>query len=680
MRMKIQSKGNALCIAMPDGRTVKLTPDNLFVSVGRVKPSYRMSRGSFKIRQKKLSETRLFLSAVRDSGDGAELELSDKGGRAVLCVFVGEDNGILRFGPRVLDGGDYNRLTFRIPATEDESVYGGGETFAEFDLRGKKQRVWVAEHINAGQIARKIIKSSLNIKAVDRKQPYSNYETYYAQPTFVSSKKYFVHCGTTDYAVFDFKKKQFHEISVNDICPIYIGIAQSFEELSEKLSSLLGRQPELPDWAYDGAILGIQGGTQTVYDKLEKAADHDTAVAGVWCQDWEGRRVTAFGKQLQWNWEWDSERYPELDKKIWELKERGVRFLGYINPFLAIEKPLYAYAAKMGYCVKDSEGNDYLVKITTFPAAMVDLTNPEAYEWIKSVIKKNMIDFGLDGWMADFGEYLPADAVCADGESGLTAHNRWPELWARCNREAVEEAGLLGECVFFMRAGAAGSQKYATLVWAGDQCVDWSEDDGLPSVITAALSLGMSGYGLHTCDAGGYTTLFHLKRDRELMLRWLEFACFTPVMRTHEGNRPDSNIQIYSDDEMIRDAARLTRMHTALLPYLRECVRENAEDGMPVMRPLFMAEPECAEAYKRELYSYMLGGDMVVCPVVEQGAFTRSVWLPAGEWVHLWSGETFARGSHTVGAPMGEPPVFYRAESKYAELFREISGKFTLST
>ena len=140
---------------------------------------------------------------------------------------------------------------------------------------------------------------------------------------------------------------------------------------------------------------------------------------------------------------------------------------------------------------------------------------------------------GFKGWMADFGEYLPADAICRNG-SGLENHNKWPMLWAKCNREAVREAGKEGEIVFFMRAGAAGSQNYATLIWAGDQCVDWSEDDGLPSVITAALSLGMSGFGLHTCDAGGYTTLFHLKRDKELLLRWLEFACFTPVMRTHE--------------------------------------------------------------------------------------------------------------------------------------------------
>ena len=79
---------------------------------------------------------------------------------------------------------------------------------------------------------------------------------------------------------------------------------------------------------------------------------------------------------------------------------------------------------------------------------------PEAFEWYKGVIKTNLIGLGFRGWMADFGEYLPADCVCFGG-SGLEMHNKWPMLWAKCNREAVEEAGLLGDCVFFMRAGAA---------------------------------------------------------------------------------------------------------------------------------------------------------------------------------------------------------------------------------
>ena len=223
-----------------------------------------------------------------------------------------------------------------------------------------------------------------------------------------------------------------------------------------------------------------------------------------------------------------------------------------------------------------------------------------------------------------------------------------------------------------MRAGAAGSQKYSTLLWAGDQCVDWSEDDGLPSVITSALTAGMSGFGLHTCDAGGYTTLFGLHRDEELLLRWLEFTCFSPVMRTHEGNRPDDNIQLYSSREIINRAARLSHIHTALLPYLKVCVEENAEQGIPVMRPLFYDAPHCERAYDRELYSYLLGDELLAAPVVAPGETQRSLWLPEGEWVHLWSGREYSAGNVSVPAPMGEPPVFYKKNGRFAELFRTI--------
>lgn len=89
-----------------------------------------------------------------------------------------------------------------------------------------------------------------------------------------------------------------------------------------------------------------------------------------------------------------------------------------------------------------------------------------------------------------------------------------------------------------MRAGSTGSQKYSTMMWAGDQNVDWSLDDGTASVVPAALSLAMTGHGLHHSDIGGYTTLFEMKRSKELLLRWCDFSAFTPMMRTHEGNRP----------------------------------------------------------------------------------------------------------------------------------------------
>ncbi|MFL1587060.1 hypothetical protein NKZ05_21525, partial [Stutzerimonas stutzeri] len=83
--------------------------------------------------------------------------------------------------------------------------------------------------------------------------------------------------------------------------------------------------------------------------------------------------------------------------------------------------------------------------------------------------------------------------------------------------------------------------------------VDWSLDDGLASVVPAALSLAMTGHGLHHSDIGGYTTLFEMKRSKELLLRWCDFSAFTPMMRTHEGNRPGDNWQFDGDAETIVD-------------------------------------------------------------------------------------------------------------------------------
>ena len=156
------------------------------------------------------------------------------------------------------------------------------------------------------------------------------------------------------------------------------------------------------------------------------------------------------------------------------------------------------------------------------------------------------------------------------------------------------------------------------------------------------------------------------------MRRWLEFAAFTPVMRTHEGNRPDANVQLYDSPELLAFAARMTKIHDALLPYLRHCVEENASCGLPVMRPLFFAEPEAEEAWDHRRYSYLLGDELLVAPVVEPGADSRRVWLPKGSWIHLWSGAPYTGGWAEVPAPLGEPPVFYRRAGEHAPLFEEI--------
>jgi sulfoquinovosidase len=284
-----------------------------------------------------------------------------------------------------------------------------------------------------------------------------------------------------------------------------------------------------------------------------------------------------------------------------------------------------------------------------------------------------MLDIGMTGWMADFGEYLPTDLRLHDGSDPMLAHNRWPVLWAEVNARAIADRGLTGEALFFMRAGHSGVQAHCPLLWAGDQCVDFSRHDGIGTVITAALSAGLVGNAYSHGDVGGYTSLHGLVRTAELLKRWAELGAFSPVMRTHEGNRPDDNLQIDSDPDILHHFAAMTRVHAALAPYLRALGDEAAEHGLPVQRPLFLHYP--TEASYRCEDQFLLGRDLLVAPILAEGARGREVLLPAGEtWVHVWTGEEMAGGSSRMAAPFGAPPVFYRAGSGFTQLFQSLSA------
>ena len=630
------------------------------VFLGTGEPETAMFRGNFDITDKVIDRRPLRAAGAAEN----RVTFTEPASGAVFTLTLEEIDGIVRAKGKT-EGGGFNRLWLRLAAERDEHVTGGGEQFSYLDLRGRLFPIWTRE-----QGVGRNKQTEITRLADETDGGGGDYHTtFFPQPTFVSSRRYWFHLENYDYSALDFRAEDHHEIGVwNTDVRFDLGTGEDYPALLQKLTALLGRQPALPDWAMQGLWLGVQGGTERATEIRDRCLDAGVDVSAVWIQDWEGTRQTSFGKRNFWNWQWSETLYPGLDKVIEE--DRGRAWMGYINPYVVEEGSLCQYAIKHGYLVKKPDGSDYLFDFGEFNCGVVDLTLPAAYEWYKNVIKQNLIGFGLRGWMADFGEYLPTDAVCHGGD-GWALHNEWPTLWAKCNREAVEESGMLGKCVFYMRAGAAETQRYSTLMWAGDQNVDWSADDGLPSAVTAALTLGMSGFGLNCSDAGGYTTLFYLRRDEELMKRWLEFSCFTPVIRSHEGNRPATNVQLYDTPDLLAFTARITRLHDALLPYLREAVNQNAASGLPVMRPLFFAQ-DCAEAWRTDRYAYLLGDDLLIAPVVEPRADVRSLWLPEGNWIHLWSGDAFTGGNVQVKAPLGQPPVFYRGGSSFRMLFESL--------
>lgn len=500
------------------------------------------------------------------------------------------------------------------------------------------------------------------------------WNTNYPQPTFLTSRWLAVHCDASVYSVIDCTDPGAHCFEVwSNMARFELFAAYDPGTLVGALSSRFGRQPPLPDWAIGGAIVGLKDGLNS-FTRLEAFLEAGAAVSGLWCEDWTGVRETSFGRRLFWDWRASDSRYPDLAKRIAGLRERGIRFLAYANPYLAVDGALFAEAEALGlFALRLDSDETHLVDFGEFDCGVLDFTNAAARDWFaERVLGREMLDIGIDGWMADFGEYLPTDLRLADGSDPMEAHNRWPVLWAGVNAAAVASRGKAGEALFFMRAGFSGVQAHCPLLWAGDQSVDFTRHDGIGTVITAALSAGLVGNAYSHSDCGGYTSLFGNVRSAELMQRWCELAAFAPVMRSHEGNRPDDNLQFDSSAELLACFAYWSRLHAALAPYVRHLCEGAVQHGLPAQRPLFLHYPEDPALWPVQ-DQYLYGDEMLVAPVIEAGVAARDVLLPGTHaWRHLWSGKDHMPGHHTIAAPIGQPPVFYRADGRHAALFANL--------
>jgi alpha-glucosidase len=301
-------------------------------------------------------------------------------------------------------------------------------------------------------------------------------------------------------------------------------------------------------------------------------------------------------------------------------------------------------------------------------------------------MKAELLGRGMKGWMADFGEALPFDAVTHSGLSGAALHNAYPVLWAKLNREVLEESGLLNDGTVFLRAGFTQSPKYAPMFWLGDQMTSWDEHDGIKSAVTGLLSSGLSGMSINHGDIGGLIAfrrkalgipLINYYRTRELLLRWIELSAFTPFYRTHEGNSPEASIQIDSAPDLLEFFSKFAKIYKSLTDYRVLLFKEASARGYPVVRHLWLHYPDdpVAAGIKDQ---WLLGPDLLVAPVLDPATQSRRVYLPAGPWTHLWTGQSFHTSTPDpdqpagqwidVAAPMGHPPIFYKTGSMAGDL------------
>ena len=658
------------------GRPLWASPiGEAFITAGRGKVEWQEHRG-------------YFWPSVDHDSELADQQVTDadrRGGAVVIRGrLLGDTRGAaytLTVRPRDEGGAD---LQVEVEAVDSVAlisardagagVHGFGAQFAPFDLDGRLLPIVVREQ----GVGRGTQPLTLLADLTNRAAGGTEVMTYAAWASFVTDDLRGVRL--------DPKAPTSHAFAVADLRdPGRVGLELWSSTLHAEVTAAASpadlviaqqagdNRPELADWPLAGAVVGLQGGTEEVRRELATQVGAGADISAVWLQDWSGQRSTSFGERLWWTWQRDEERYPGWDDLVAELRERGIRTTTYVNPFLVDAEPkgdpsirnLWAEARDLGHLVETPDAEPYLLDQGGFDASLVDLTDPAARGWYAEVIASEVLTGGVDGFMADFGEGLPFDAVLTDGDAA-DRHNEWPALWADTVRDACDRADK-PDCVTWFRSGSLGQGEDAALFWLGDQLVDFGADDGLASALRGALSAGLSGWPLVHSDVGGYTSVNAVVKDyvrsSELLRRWAEVEAFGVVMRTHEGNRPAQNLQV-ADAGEAEAFARMTRLFAALAPYRRAVVDEATRTGLPAIRHGWLVAPGTPAAQTDR--QFFLGESVLVAPVLEEGAESVSVAFPPGEWVHLLTGEEYT-GDRVVdvAAPLGTPAVFVRADDPW---------------
>jgi len=430
-------------------------------------------------------------------------------------------------------------------------------------------------------------------------------------------------------------------------------------DVIDQLGEEVGRPAPPPDWAW-GAWISSQGGRDAVLADVARLQAEDIPFAAIWSQDWTGVRMNiggGFGVQYRWNA--DPAHYPELGAMIEDLHTQGIRFLAYANPFIDPDlDDHYPQMRDEGLLIESPDGGAYDFTAPNETSSHPDLTEEATRDYVRTELSEMVGDLGIDGWMADFGEWNPLDAVMDSGVDPRAFHNRFPVEWHRVNREAMDAERPDGDWVLFARSGWTGVQRYSNIHWVGDQEATWSDTDGLPTVVPAMINLGLAGVPYVTHDIAGFSGG---PSTEELYMRWTELGAFTPIMRTHEGNRRDVNHNWDANADTIAHFRRFARIHDALRDDFIAMSADAQATGAPLVRHLMLEFPDDPATW-RVSDQYLLGDSLLVAPVLHEGETAREVYFPAGAtWFDVWTGDSYDGGTTAmVDAPIGSPPVFSR--------------------
>ncbi len=561
-------------------------------------------------------------NAIISAEDGSYVQISDNG-----ISFFNIKKEMKRSITSVKSNKDFTVITFSL--FDDERIYGTGERFDFVNQRSKK----------------------LQMYAVD-KWCRTHGNSYIPIPFIISSNKSAVFMNRYEHSVLDIGKTSKNKLIIKQKyapADLYIFLDEKPDGILTAYSKITGFAPMPCDWSFGTIVCRYHpefGTPEGIYAMSENMKKHDFPWDAVIVEGW---------------WIYDKSRWSELKEVSENIHSQGKKLMVYQQcgrfPQNGEEEfgltDDYAVHSDKGTLLRETRSMNFLDNFHHKKMRCVDLTNKKSVGKWKSLWDEILFGIGVDGAKIDFCEQFPDKPFIRffDKRNPMASHHWFPTLYNTLSYRHYcthPDGGIT-----FSRGGGIGAQRFP-FVWAGDQLREFFF---LKVVLRAALSVGLSGVPFVSWDMGGYRPAwlpYDRKNEDKVFIRAVEFTAFSVNIQTH-GNvkRP------YDFDEHTQNIYRkYAYIHEALRPYIKEQAEISTKTGLPVLRHLYLYDQNDEKCFDIE-DEYMLGGSLLVTPVLSKKC-ERDIYLPAGEWVNIFTDEVF-KGNQTLKnykVPLESIPVF----------------------
>lgn len=535
-----------------------------------------------------------------------------------------------------------------ISRAENEKIYGLGDKGGEMNKAGRSFKIETTD--------------CMGFDAASTDPLYKHVPFFMCEN---ENGNYGIFYDTSDTSYFDFGKEinNYYEpykyFKTEDNALVYYVFFGSKLEILQRFSNLCGKQAFPPKWSFDYCA------STMAYTDAEKSEEHmneflntlknlDFSCKGFYLSS----GYTSIGNQ-RFVFNWNTDKFPNPQKFIENFKDNNIYIIPNIKPAFLTDHPMYSDIAKKGLFIKNPDGTPFLTRFWDGEGSYLDFTNPEAFDFWAGQVDDKILSKGIIATWNDNNEYDVKDPEAiavgfGNGEvkaSRIRATETYLMVASSNSAQIKREPNLRP---FLSSRSSNPAIRRLAQTWSGDNRTEFCD---LRYCNNIGLTMSLSGLQFYGHDLGGFTGNMP---SPELLLRWLQLGLFQPRFTVHSWNKDGSATMPWSYPETVPSVRKLFKQRKQLTPYLYNCAYNAVEYNIPINAPLFLYYD--GESDKSD--SFMLGRDILVTCIFDEGVDTVSVHLPKGDDWYL-NGKYFVGGSDTrLNIPyLGEMPYAVRAGS-----------------